>query len=142
MPKVRLQNTYRTAQGVSIPGADPSVRIRGSFVEVSREDLDRLKTAIDENPAFEDLTRDNLQVEWPGGEEPAPEPGADLVDAVGQSTAENLAAAGFETLEDARAVDKEDLLDVPLVGDATIKNKIRASEDSGSDESDEDGEDS
>lgn len=127
MPKVRLVDTYRVRQGVSVPGADPSIRLRGEFVEVSEEDLARLRSEIGEGGIFDDLTEENLEVEG-AAEESVPSPSQGLIDAVGQSTAENLAAAGFATLEEARDASRADLLAVTLVGESTIDNKIYAEE--------------
>lgn len=62
MPRVRLRDTFRTSNGVTIPGAEPSIRVRGEFVEVSEDDLERLRSAI-QSSRFPALTLDNLDVD-------------------------------------------------------------------------------
>lgn len=62
MPRVRLRDTFRTSNGIAVPGADPSIRLRGEFVEVSEEELERLRSAI-KSSRFPALSLDNLDVD-------------------------------------------------------------------------------
>lgn len=62
MPRVRLKDTPRVYNGIGVPGADPSIRLRGEFVEVSEEELDGLKEAI-QGGKFPALTLDNIDVD-------------------------------------------------------------------------------
>jgi len=116
MPRVRLRNTYRTRVGIEIPGADPSKRLRGEFIEVTRNELDSLKAALGDGGRFPDLSEENIEIDSVSEAEDA------LARAVGPKTAESLRAAGVETIEEAKEASDDALGEIEGVGPATIEN--------------------
>ena len=127
MPEVRLTGRFRVQNGIEVPTADPSKRLRGEFVEVSEEELAALKAELGDGGLFSDLSEENLEVRREEEHEPSekePEPGEEkaLEDVVSETKADNLREAGFETLPDARGATDEELDAVEGIGDVTISD--------------------
>lgn len=62
MPRVRLTDTFRVQNGIEVPSADPSKRLRGDFVELTEQELSALKDELGEGGKFPDLSEKNLDV--------------------------------------------------------------------------------
>ena len=124
MREVRLTDTFRIRVGIELPGADPSKRLRGEFVELTSEELQALRSELGEGGKFSDLSEENLEIQGADFDEGE---GDLLTEVVGDTIADRFRNAGFETLEEVKAASDEDLEEVYGVGDATI-NDIRDAE--------------
>ena len=117
MPEVRLTDTFRIGVGIEVPGADPSKRLRGEFVELTDEEVQALRSELGEGGKFPDLSEENLEFSEADSEEGVGDP---LAEVVGNAQAGRFRDAGFETLEEAKAASDEELEEVHGVGSATI----------------------
>jgi hypothetical protein len=124
MPEVRLTDTFRVGVGIEVPGADPSKRLRGEFVELTGEELQALRSELGEGGKFPDLSEENLKIRGADSDEGEGDP---LAKVVGDTTADRFRSAGFETLEEVKAASDEEIEEVYGVGSATI-NDIRDAE--------------
>lgn len=118
---VRLQLRGTPYPAISLNGFETQIP-RGSGVEVSGEDAKAMLEQAEEKPEVPHEAIDVTVVDE--GESPAP--GASLIEAIGEATAENIAQeTGETTLEGARSLSDEELGAVSGVGPSTIENKIR-----------------
>jgi Ran GTPase-activating protein (RanGAP) involved in mRNA processing and transport len=117
MPEVRLTDTFRIGVGIEVPGADPSKRLRGEFVELTGEELQALRAELGEGGKFPDLSEENLEIRGNKSNEEEHDP---LTEVVGDIIADRFRDAGFETLQEVKAASDEELEEVYGVGSATI----------------------
>lgn len=95
---------------------------RGEWVEVDGRTATEMLSVAEAKP---EIPHEAIQVEVL--DEGGGSPGDDLVEAVGEATAEDIAAAGLRTIEAAKEAADEELDAITGVGSATI-DKIRSFE--------------